>query len=284
MAGVFSGGVLTRLEELDFYDRIQAIYAGSVGAMNASYFLSRQTKLGASIYFDDLPHNFVLPYNIPIGILKLIWRKYIRRIPRDDTSYSINIDHVIDLISNKKPIIQDKVKNQEIDFYIKVLNTRTGRVVYVDTKNHNLISVLRASSCCAPHYPFSENIDGDECIDGTIAEPIGLQYLLDLYPEHKIVVVVNNFLKRKFSHSLRCFAEGIVGQLCDYPLFRAYVGREPSLRHDLKLALSNPRVLLICPPEGCPAIAMTTDRDKLIKAFEVGKQMANKIGDFYSNT
>ncbi len=73
MAGVFSGGVLTRLEELNFYDKIQAIYAGSVSAMNASYFLSRQTKLVSRSYFGGQFDNFFLPGNMPSGIFILIW-------------------------------------------------------------------------------------------------------------------------------------------------------------------------------------------------------------------
>jgi len=280
MAGIFSGGVVTQLQEIDFYKNIEAIYAGSAGAMNSAYFLSRQTKLGATIYFEDLTHDFILPKNIPIGIAKLIWSKYVHGLPKDSTRYAVNIDYALDLIRNRKRLFTDVIKKQPIGFYVKLMDIKTGEIKYLDAKEYDIFSLLRAASCCLPYYPFSEKIGGGEYVDGTIPEPIGLQYLLDRYPTHKIVVIVNNFLRRKFSNTLRCFAEGIVGQFCDHTPFGMYMNRERSLRNDLQLAFNTPRVLLICPPENSPAIAMTQDKEKLMTSFNIGKEMACKIEEF----
>lgn len=282
MAGVFSGGIVSRLQEMDFYKNIEVIYAGSVGAMNSAYFLSKQTELGATIYFDDLTHDFILPKNIPLGIIKLIWSKYVHPLPKDRTRYAVNIDYALDLIRNRKRLLTDVIKKQPIGFYIKLMNAQTGEVTYFDAKKHDIFSLLRASSCCLPYYPFSEKIGGREYVDGTIAEPIGLRKLLNQYPTHKIVVITNNFLKRRFRNTLRCFAEGLVGQFCDYPAskFSVYMDRERSLRNDLQLASNTPRVLLICPPRKSPTIAMTRDEKELIASFNIGKQMAHRIEEF----
>lgn len=279
MAGVFSGGVITRLQEINFYDKIEAIYAGSSGAMNAAYFLSKQTKLGSTIYLDDLTHNFILPKNIPLGIAKLIWNKYIKKLPKDDTRYAVNIDYVFDCI-NKKPFSTDEIVKQPIDFFAKLLNIQTGKIEYLDAKKFGILKVLKATSCIQPYYPFFEEINGNKYVDGTIPEPIGLQYLLDLYPNHKIVVIVNSFMKRKFSNYLRCFAEGVVSHFCDYSLLKMYLRRETSLRNDLQLATETPRVLFICPPENMSVIAMTRNRKNLVEAFDTGKKMADKIIKF----
>jgi predicted patatin/cPLA2 family phospholipase len=154
MAGVFSGGVLAGLQKINFYDRIEAIYAGSAGAMNAAYFLSGQTELGASIYFEDLTHDFILPGNIPIGIAKLLWSKYVAELPRDKTRYTVNIDYAMDLISRRKRLTQEKIRERKIDFYVKLFDINIGEIEYVDAKQNDIFSVLRAACCCAPHYPF----------------------------------------------------------------------------------------------------------------------------------
>lgn len=209
-------------------------------------------------------------------LLKLIWNKYIKKLPKDNTRYAVNIDYVFDCI-NKKPFSSDEIKKQPIDFFVKLLNIETSKVEYLNAKELDIFQVLKATSCIHPYYPFFETINGNKYVDGTIPEPIGLQYLLDLYPNHKIIVVVNSFMKRKLSNYLRCFAEGVVSHFCDRSLLKLYLHRETSLRNDLKLAIKTPRVLLICPPENMPVIAMTQNRKNLVEAFDVGKKMADKI-------
>ena len=62
--GVFGAGVLTAFQEANIYNRIKCIYATSAGAHDAAYFLTKQSKLGSSIYFKDF-------FNLPTPLLLL---------------------------------------------------------------------------------------------------------------------------------------------------------------------------------------------------------------------
>src|SRR3989344_179459 len=121
MSGVFGAGVLTSLQEINFYDKIDTIYAGSAGAFNAAYFLTRQSKLGSSIYYEDLVDNFIKPFNVPIGISQLFWNRYINQLHKINDV--VNIDYIFEIIKHKKSLDTERLKKQSIKLYAKVLNT-----------------------------------------------------------------------------------------------------------------------------------------------------------------
>ena len=78
MSGIFSAGVVTGLQDMNFYDKIEAIYGGSAGAINAAYFLSKQTKLGSSIYYvyfclHNLAISFIILSVTSLSIILLIF-------------------------------------------------------------------------------------------------------------------------------------------------------------------------------------------------------------------
>jgi predicted patatin/cPLA2 family phospholipase len=54
LRGVVSASMLTALEDLGYADTVDDVYATSSGAMNAAYFITRDTWFPLSIYFDDL--------------------------------------------------------------------------------------------------------------------------------------------------------------------------------------------------------------------------------------
>lgn len=70
MAGVFGAGIVTGLQESDFYDRVDTIYSSSAGVFNMAYFLSRQTRLGSSIYYEDLIHDFIHSGKLLLGLFQ----------------------------------------------------------------------------------------------------------------------------------------------------------------------------------------------------------------------
>ena len=70
MAGVFGAGVVTRLQDVDFYGQVDTIYASSAGVFNVAYFLARQTRLGSSIYYEDLIQGFIHPGRLIPGMFQ----------------------------------------------------------------------------------------------------------------------------------------------------------------------------------------------------------------------
>src|SRR6266849_4636903 len=98
MLGVFGAGFVTRLQEKGAYKFIEAIYGASAGAMNASYFLSRQTKLGSSIYYEELTKNFILPHNVPHGLWQRVSHRYFKHIPKSQMKDAVNIGYALDVV------------------------------------------------------------------------------------------------------------------------------------------------------------------------------------------
>ena len=281
MSGVFGAGVLTSLQEMNFYDKIGTIYAGSAGAFNAAYFLTRQSKLGSSIYYEDLVNNFVKSFNVPIGILQLFWNRYVSQLYKINNV--VNIDYIFEIIKHKKILDAERIKKQNIKFYTKLLNTSNGEIKYFDVrKSKNPLDILKATVSVKPYYFSSVDIDGREYIDGTIKEPIGLSYLIKKYPKTKIVIIINEPVSRGFRHYIKNCMEGSVAALYPYKmnLFRMFMEREKSVRNDIKLALSNKRVLIVHPPNNNPTVPRTTNYSKLITTYEMGKKEAMKIESF----
>lgn len=111
MSGVFSAGVLAKLLEVNFYDTIEAIYAGSSGAVNAAYFLARQNY--SSVYWEELTHNFILPSHIPYGFLQLLRNRFISPLPEENAKNVIDIDYVLAILQEKKPLDIKKIREED---------------------------------------------------------------------------------------------------------------------------------------------------------------------------
>ncbi len=281
MSGVFGAGVFTAFQEMNLYKKIKVVYGGSAGAMNAAYFLARQSELGSSIYYEDLTSNFIFPFNVPIGIWQLFWNRYVNRLHKINNV--VNIDYIFEVIKHKKVLDIKRIKRLGIKFYVKLLNTSNEKIEYFDVKkSKNPLNILKAAISVKPYYFSSTNIDDEEYIDGTIKEPIGLSYLLKKYPNEKIVVVINEPVSRGIKHYTKNYMEGSVASLYPYKinLFKLFIERERLVRNDVKLALSSRRVLIIYPPKNNPTVPRTTDYSKLITTYEMGKKEAMKIKAF----
>ena len=281
MSGVFGGGIVSGLQELNIYKHIDAIYAGSAGAFNAAYFLAEQTGEGLRVYLDHLSEGFIYPRNFVPGIIQRFINRYFFRIPREKMLDVVDVDYVIDVIKNKVPLNVKKIKEQKIDFFIKTLNIRSKDVEYFPIFNHDIFEVLRASCCIAPYTFDSQEIDGKYYIDGTIGEPIGLQRLRKLYPEHKIIFISNNRETVGVRHKAKGVLEGIVTSLMyDSNFLKVFSTREDKVKEDLTFAENDPNIFTILAPEDNPVRPRTRDRDTLMIGFEMGRKEAERIIDF----
>lgn len=281
MSGVFGAGVVTRLQELNFYNKIEAVYATSAGVMNGAAFLAKQMEIESSIYYEDLIKNFIFPENIPRGALQRIWNGYIHEIPRKKILQVINIDYLIYILKNKKPLDIQKIKKQKIPLYAKLLNLNTGKIEYFDIREGDVLQILKAAVSILPYDFVPEIINGKKYADGSIKEPIGLKYLLEKYPENKIVIVLNILVIRGPKHHFSNFLEAVFARPIFKTLYKFFMNRENSIREDIILAGKNQnRVLLIHPPLNNPTTVYTTDAKKLKITYEMGKKEANKIKEF----
>ena len=282
MSGIFGAGVATRLQELNFYNKIEAIYGTSAGVMNGAYFLTRQSELGSSIYYEDLIKNFLFPTNIPYGSFQRIWNGYIHKIQKRKIIDAIDIDYIVKIIKNKKILDVDRLKKQDIPLYAKLLNFNTNKINYFDVREKDTLKILKAAISMVPYWFFPQRINNQKYADGSIKEPIGLRYLLEKYPDYKIIIVLNTSIIRTFKSYVTNFLEAVVARSIYRPLFKNFINRENSIRNDIKLAAKHKRVLIIHLPKDNPMAVYTTNPSKLIKTYKMGKIEAEKIKAFSS--
>ena len=285
MEGVFGAGVVTGLQRMNLYDKIGIIYGISAGTINAAYFISKQTKKGSSIYYEDLIKNFIKAKNIPYGSAQRYWNNYIKKIPRKKIIDAMNINYLFDIIKNKKVLDVEKIKKTKIKFYAMVLDVDNGKIKYLDVKKHDILKTLKASVSAVPYYFDAQKINKKRYADASIKDPLGVKALLKKYPNHKIVIQINMPIKRqKIKTFLHTLLEGLVAKpMYPAPLLKYFLGKEKKIREGLDLAKKNKNILLIYPPKNNPSTVWTTDPKKLKRTYKMGIKEAEKIRKFITN-
>ena len=278
MAGVFSAGIIKTLQDMDIYDKVEAVYGGSCGSINAAYFLTKQADLGYSIYCEDLAHDFVYKLRIFPAFLQRIYSSLIYRIPRGKMMNIVDLNYLFNILKYQKRLDVAKLKTQPIPFYAKVFNLTKDRIEYMEVKKHNPLKVLRACVDVVPYVSDSEGIDGEEYVDGTILESINLQYFLDKYPSHKIVIISNINVKREFRHYVKSFFESLAAiSVYGFKAIEYFIKGEFQLRKDIAYAHRTKNVLFISPPKNNPTNIITTNPEKLKRTYKMGMKEAEKI-------
>lgn len=283
MAGVFGAGVLSALQEMDIYNQIEVVYAGSGGAANGAYFLSKQKEVGTRIYFEDLTHDFILKRNfIKVfcqRIFSIFWK-----IPLSKMDNLIDLEYLFNIFKNDpiKRLDIEKIKNQSIPFYVRIFNLEKKKNEYRDIHNSpDFWKFLKASMSIVPYSVNLENINGNQYIDGTILNLIDFKYLRKKYPDQKIVVIFNENSRRNLFHFLKSFLEGLGstfiygGRSIGY-----FLGAQFKLKKDIKLIQKDKKAIFISPPVSNPTSPITIDVEKLKKTYQMGKKEVQKIKNF----
>jgi len=282
MAGVFGAGVVTKFQELDIYDKIEAVYGASAGALNGAYFLTKQTKFGLDIYAVEMPKNLIRYKNTFKAILHRFQHTYGERFSRKKISNVLDIRYIFEeVIRNRKRLDFDYLKSQRIPFYVKVLNLSSFEIENLNIDDHDPVKLLKAAVDIAPYTFDTERIGKFDYIDGALKELIGLNYLLKKYPNRKIVLVLNFPIKRGIHFYIKDFFEGLFSiPMYGKNLYKCYLNRESGIRKDIDLAINNDRVLLIYPVDGKSLNPASTDKDKILESFAYGREQGMKIIDF----
>jgi predicted patatin/cPLA2 family phospholipase len=279
MAGVFSAGIIKKLQDMDIYDKIEAVYGGSCGSINAAYFLTKQADIGYSVFCEDLTHDFIYKFKIFPAFLQRIYSSLIYRIPRGKMINVVNLNYLFNILKFQKRLDVDRLKKQPIPFYAKVFNLNQDKIQYLDVKKYNNpFKILKASVDVVPYVSDFEGIDGEEYVDGTILESINLQYFLDKYPSHKIVIISNTIVKRQLRHYIKSFFESLAAiSVYGSKAIGYFIKGEFQLRKDIAYARRTKNVLFISPPKNSLANASTTDPVKLKQTYKLGMKEAEKI-------
>ncbi|MBI4452321.1 patatin-like phospholipase family protein [Candidatus Woesearchaeota archaeon] len=279
MMGVFGAGVVTGLQKMDLYDSFEAVCGCSAGTFNGAYFLTHQSMLGSRIYWEDLTDNFLLRRNIPFGAIQRIWNGYVYPINFNKIVNAMNLDRLIWVAENKKVLNIDKLRKQKIPLYVKLLNTNNMKIEYIDLRKGNIIQLLSSSCSTLPYYfPTPQN---RKYVDAAIKEPLGLDYLLKLNPNRKIVAVFNLSTDRNLWHYVKNIFEGTVANaMFRSAFYKCFMQRESSIRRNLKIAKNNNKILLVCPSKNNPVQSWTLNRSKLKQSHKEGVDVAKIVKIF----
>jgi len=281
MAGVFTAGVVTRLEELNIYEKIAAVYGSSAGALNGAFFLTRQTKKCSNIYWKNLSKNFISPKKAFPALIQRLFKKP-SEVTKKTAINPIDIDYLFKIIKTKKKLNLKKLKSSKIPLYVKLINLKTGKRELFDVRKTPL-KALRAAVSIVPYWYFSEKIENTEYIDGAVAEPVGLKKLLKRHPGKKIVVVMNYPYLRSKINRIKWVLEGLIAKIMYGPLmFNIFRKGELSIKQDFKIARKQKNILMLR-PKITNVYQWTTNPKVLIKCFKKGKKYAEKIIKFVNS-
>lgn len=280
MMGVFGAGVVSRLEEVEFYDRIKSIYSGSAGAFNTAFFLARQTKVGVKTYTEHLARGMLGLNKIPVWLFQRLTHRFLGNGYNGSTRQLMDIDYVMDVVLHKQKLNWANIKKQNIEWYVKLLNVETGELEYVNALDYEAEPILRAAASLPPYYIGDVKLNGSKYVDGAVVESGGLRYLLEHHPKDKIVFVLNNRL-RGWKYIMKQFFEGtLTQQIYRSKMFSRYLKGVSSIMDDKKLYYSDDRILVIAPPRSDPTRSYTTDKSRLLNTYNLGRESAQKIVDF----
>lgn len=270
MAGIFGAGVVTSLEEENIYPYIEAVYGSSVGAIIGAYFLANQSKLGSSIFYEDLLHNFITPLYIPLGIYDRFWNRFIKKVPLSEIRNPIDINYILDIITGRKKLNIESIKQKRIPFYIHVLNTDSLKTEFINvSQSDNFLNVLKSAISAVPYY-FPADL---KFIDGEIIDPFPLGEIIKQYPDQKIIAVLNIMPHRFIRRSIKGIIEGWVASLMySLKIWGVYIKRDYYAKGKIKTKSQHKNVLIIFPDNKLRLWPNTVNRDKLLVAYEAGRQ------------
>src|SRR5215831_8740684 len=155
MRGVISCASLMALEELGLTEVFDEVYRASAGAVNAAYFLAGQAAYATTIYYQKINNT---------RFIRRFWHRKI-----------VNIDDLFDcVIKSERPLCVDKVMASRSHLFITIADARTGEAFLAQAQSSQtpLLTLLKASAAMPLLYNGLVAVDGRDCFDGGLINPL----------------------------------------------------------------------------------------------------------------
>jgi len=269
MWGAYSGGVVIGLEKMGMSDVFDYIIGISSGAATGAYFLSHQSRLGSSIYYEDLVGSRFINFI---------------RFPK-----IMDLDYLEDIFRSKKILDTKKIKQSRSSFIIAVTEAKDGKGKLINVKDvDDIISLIKASMATPRLYNSSIVINNKKYIDGGIGVKIPLDYALNKLGCTDILIVSNK------PCAIVCHGKTSAMKKSWYNIF--YLALPHKLKPIIrKISIKNTRTWnLICDGtyksranisvmcfDNLKISKLTTDKSKLRNLVEVGRKDITK---FFNHT
>lgn len=219
MSGIFGAGYLFYAEKHPEFRQIvkpKLFDCSSSGGINVPFALAGQVAQGIKIYTDYLPGNFLFPGKIIPGIAQRAWNRFVyetgipglKEIPRDKLKMPVDIDFLFHIIENEVGLDIARIEKSETPANVRIYNPFTAKTSHMDLRKDTL-NRMRGTAGIIPYY-FPSNLTE---VDLDMRETIGLDSLLEMYPDDRIIIILNHKPMRYPYHYLFQFIEGGVASL-----------------------------------------------------------------------
>jgi predicted patatin/cPLA2 family phospholipase len=254
MRGVISCAALMGLENLGMTAVFDEVYGASAGAVNAAYFLAGQAAYATTIYYQKINNT---------RFIRRFWHRKV-----------VDIDDLFDsIIAGERPLHVHRVLESNSRFFITIADAATGEAFLSEARSSPapLLTLLKASAAMPLFYNGLVSVDGRDCFDGALINPLPVLEAIESGCTDLLVLLTRpssfrdcppNWLEQH-AFDLRC-AHG------NARLMKAYRGafvRENTVRDIALGAESIPdgiSIATICPEESDPPVdRITRDTDTL---------------------
>jgi predicted patatin/cPLA2 family phospholipase len=186
MSGVFCAGVICAFEKAKIYDRIESVYAVSIGAQIGAHFLSKKLIKTTELYTGEmLSKRHAFTKNIS---LKKIFQKVFNLIVFKKNMHLLDLEILKTIQRTKNKIDTRIIKNSQTKFYVKIFDTKNLTVKYLDGKK-NTIEAINVSSYYAPY--FYQKTRYSHYYDGELVPDNDFIRIIKENPNKKIIYVMN---------------------------------------------------------------------------------------------
>lgn len=171
MRGVYGGGKITALDERNLIPGLAGIIGISTGAPTAAYGLSRQARIGTSIYYDECTREEFISF-----------KRFVRGGHGVDIAYLASVFR-----QGPKRLDQMRIRNAATEIWFGVTEYSSAQERYLNGKTLlDIVDGIQASTAMPALYREPRFIDGIRCNDGGIScRP--LRYALAKRPSGIIV-------------------------------------------------------------------------------------------------
>ena len=155
MRGVISCAALTGLEDMGMTHVFDEVYGASAGAVNAAYFLAGQAAYATSIYYQKINNT---------RFIRRLWHRKI-----------VDIDDLFEtIIARERPLCVERVIASRSRLFITIADVCTGEAFLADAQSSTtpLLTLLKASAAIPLFYNGHVVIEGRDCFDGALINPL----------------------------------------------------------------------------------------------------------------
>ena len=181
MTGVRGAGSVIALEELGLRSAFEEVYAISAGFANASYFLSGQTKMGTSIYYDELSGN------------KFIYFPRLWNI--------CNVPYLMNVMRKVKPLNVKNIIKNPTKIFTRLKNLKTKKAEYVEGNKLNVnayFKILNVSISMPYLNPGSTKIKGVNYKDPDLTDIQLIEHVQQvLQSDNTDILIIYNYQQQK---------------------------------------------------------------------------------------